>query len=155
MKLFDKLHSEGNTIILVIHERDIADYAHRIISIRDGNRLRRSREKPHSRWSLSFRINSTLATFKESRQFRERCPSWVSFADWRPDLSESKELSDKSWERWERNDRNCPKRRTLKQQGRCDNPFIAEDAQRSKIVRRSVREEFGDERRPVVARWQG
>ena len=36
MKLFDKLHSEGNTIILVIHERDIADYAHRIISIRDG-----------------------------------------------------------------------------------------------------------------------
>ena len=36
MKLFDKLHSEGNTIILVTHERDIADYAHRIISIRDG-----------------------------------------------------------------------------------------------------------------------
>jgi len=36
MKLFDKLHPEGNTIILVIHERDIADYAHRIISIRDG-----------------------------------------------------------------------------------------------------------------------
>jgi putative ABC transport system ATP-binding protein len=36
MKLFDKLHSEGNTIILVTHERDIADYAHRSISIRDG-----------------------------------------------------------------------------------------------------------------------
>jgi putative ABC transport system ATP-binding protein len=36
MKLLDKLHSEGNTIILVTHERDIADYAHRIISIRDG-----------------------------------------------------------------------------------------------------------------------
>src|SRR5881398_1396030 len=36
MKLFDKLYSEGNTIILVTHERDIADYAHRIISIRDG-----------------------------------------------------------------------------------------------------------------------
>jgi len=36
MKLFDKLQSEGNTIILVTHERDIAAYAHRTISIRDG-----------------------------------------------------------------------------------------------------------------------
>jgi putative ABC transport system ATP-binding protein len=36
MKLFDKLHAEGNTIILVTHERDIAHYAHRVISIRDG-----------------------------------------------------------------------------------------------------------------------
>lgn len=36
LKLFDKLHAEGNTIILVTHERDIAAYAHRVISIRDG-----------------------------------------------------------------------------------------------------------------------
>jgi putative ABC transport system ATP-binding protein len=36
LKLFDKLHQEGNTIILVTHERDIASYTHRIISIRDG-----------------------------------------------------------------------------------------------------------------------
>lgn len=36
MTLFEKLHSEGNTIIIVTHEPDIAQRAHRIISIRDG-----------------------------------------------------------------------------------------------------------------------
>jgi putative ABC transport system ATP-binding protein len=36
MGLFEKLHSEGNTIILVTHEHDIAARAHRVISIRDG-----------------------------------------------------------------------------------------------------------------------
>ncbi len=36
LKLFDKLHAEGNTIILVTHDRDTASYAHRIISIKDG-----------------------------------------------------------------------------------------------------------------------
>jgi putative ABC transport system ATP-binding protein len=36
MGLFEKLHAEGNTIILVTHEHDIAERAHRVISIRDG-----------------------------------------------------------------------------------------------------------------------
>ncbi len=36
MALFANLHSEGNTIILVTHENDIAQHAHRIIFIRDG-----------------------------------------------------------------------------------------------------------------------
>jgi putative ABC transport system ATP-binding protein len=36
MNLFEKLHSEGNTIIVVTHEPDIAERAHRVISIRDG-----------------------------------------------------------------------------------------------------------------------
>ena len=36
MTLFKNLHSQGNTIILVTHEHDIAQNAHRIIFIRDG-----------------------------------------------------------------------------------------------------------------------
>ncbi|MBX3299227.1 MAG: ABC transporter ATP-binding protein [Acidobacteria bacterium] len=36
MTLFEKLHEDGNTIILVTHEPDIAARAHRVITIRDG-----------------------------------------------------------------------------------------------------------------------
>jgi putative ABC transport system ATP-binding protein len=36
MALMDRLHAQGNTIIVVTHEHDIAEYAHRVITIRDG-----------------------------------------------------------------------------------------------------------------------
>jgi putative ABC transport system ATP-binding protein len=36
MHLFENLHRQGNTIILVTHEMDIAQHAHRVIFIRDG-----------------------------------------------------------------------------------------------------------------------
>lgn len=36
MKLFGEIHANGNTVILVTHEEDIADHAHRIIRLRDG-----------------------------------------------------------------------------------------------------------------------
>jgi len=36
MDLFERLHSECNTIIVVTHEHDIAERAHRVVSIRDG-----------------------------------------------------------------------------------------------------------------------
>ena len=36
MALFDALHDEGNTVILVTHEQDVAKHANRLVRIRDG-----------------------------------------------------------------------------------------------------------------------
>jgi putative ABC transport system ATP-binding protein len=36
MDIFEKIHSEGNTVVLVTHEEDIANHAHRVIRLRDG-----------------------------------------------------------------------------------------------------------------------
>lgn len=36
MEIFGKIHREGNTVILITHEEDIAKYAHRIIRLKDG-----------------------------------------------------------------------------------------------------------------------
>ena len=36
MEIFGKIHQTGNTVILVTHEEDIANFAHRIIRLRDG-----------------------------------------------------------------------------------------------------------------------
>ena len=36
MNLFNDIHKNGNTVIIVTHEEDIAKYAHRVIRLRDG-----------------------------------------------------------------------------------------------------------------------
>jgi putative ABC transport system ATP-binding protein len=36
MNLFSEIHANGNTIVLVTHEEDIAHHAHRIVRLRDG-----------------------------------------------------------------------------------------------------------------------
>jgi putative ABC transport system ATP-binding protein len=36
MGLLEDIHKQGNTIILVTHEEDIAQHAHRIVRLKDG-----------------------------------------------------------------------------------------------------------------------
>ena len=36
MQIFEQLYAQGNTIILVTHEPDIAEHAHRVVHVRDG-----------------------------------------------------------------------------------------------------------------------
>lgn len=44
IQLFRKIHTKGNTIIVVTHEREIADHAHRIIFLKDGRIVREERK---------------------------------------------------------------------------------------------------------------
>jgi len=37
MNLFDEIHAQGNTVIVITHEEDIAKHAHRIIRLLDGS----------------------------------------------------------------------------------------------------------------------
>lgn len=45
MKLFQKINKEGSTIVLITHERYLAEYASRIIHIRDGNIIKEEMSK--------------------------------------------------------------------------------------------------------------
>lgn len=55
MKLFFDLHNEGNTIILITHEQEIADHAHRTIHIKDGKILW---DKPNARKEYNIEANN-------------------------------------------------------------------------------------------------
>ncbi len=44
LSLFHKIHSQGNTIIIVTHDRDIADQAQRILFLKDGKIIRDERK---------------------------------------------------------------------------------------------------------------
>jgi putative ABC transport system ATP-binding protein len=44
INLFRKIHSQGNTLIVVTHEREIAENAHRIIFLKDGRIVKEERK---------------------------------------------------------------------------------------------------------------
>jgi putative ABC transport system ATP-binding protein len=46
MALFDELHRRGHTIVVVTHERDIAEHSQRIVTIRDGRVERDDSRRP-------------------------------------------------------------------------------------------------------------
>lgn len=46
MALFEKIHNDGNTIVVVTHEEDIARFAHRIIRLKDGEVESDERNEP-------------------------------------------------------------------------------------------------------------
>lgn len=48
MSIFQKLHSEGNTIVMITHEQDIAIHAKRILHIKDGKLVKDEKVKNHS-----------------------------------------------------------------------------------------------------------
>ena len=48
MALFQNIHKNGNTVIIVTHEEDIAQYAHRIIRLKDEGEIESDENnKPH------------------------------------------------------------------------------------------------------------
>jgi putative ABC transport system ATP-binding protein len=49
MNLFNDIHANGNTVILVTHEEEIAAYAHRVIRLRDGLIESDTRTQPQTR----------------------------------------------------------------------------------------------------------
>ncbi len=55
LALIDELHKKGNTIVMVTHERDVAEHAQRIMTFRDGNLVKDEwRKKDAKTWHSDF-----------------------------------------------------------------------------------------------------
>lgn len=60
MKLFEDIHANGNTLVVVTHEEDIAAYTHRIVRMRDG--LIESDKANENIQTVSTELLSTIKT---------------------------------------------------------------------------------------------
>ena len=57
LALFRELHAQGNTIVIVTHEREIAEHAQRIISFRDGQLVKDEwRNKTNDTWEFEHSV---------------------------------------------------------------------------------------------------
>lgn len=57
MSLFDELHKQGNTIVMVTHEREIAEHAERIMSFRDGKLVKDEwRNHKEKDWDVQYLV---------------------------------------------------------------------------------------------------
>jgi putative ABC transport system ATP-binding protein len=55
LALLDELHDKGNTIVMVTHEREVAEHAERIMTFRDGNLVKDEwRKKDAKTWHLEY-----------------------------------------------------------------------------------------------------
>ncbi|MEJ2109007.1 MAG: ABC transporter ATP-binding protein [Acidobacteriota bacterium] len=72
MALFDNLHAKGNTIILVTHEPDIAEHAHRVIRLLDGQRncFRRG-------LSPSLKCRNRIKNYVYALRFKTQTPASI------------------------------------------------------------------------------
>ncbi len=55
LQLFDVLHANGNTIVMVTHEREVAEHAERIMSFRDGD-LVKDEWRQENTWEPSYSV---------------------------------------------------------------------------------------------------
>lgn len=59
MRLFQDLHEKGNTIVIVTHEREVAEHAQRIMSFRDGKLVKdewRSKDQEQKSWQYGYSV---------------------------------------------------------------------------------------------------
>ena len=79
--LLDELHGSGRTIVLITHEPDVAQAAHRTITVRDGDRARANRRRSSPmRWTETLRIALEAVRTHRMRSLLTVLGIWIGIA---------------------------------------------------------------------------